>query len=1814
MNPRPKLQAPKTTSSNCSGLVFYTGTSATTGTTFAWSRASVANITPVTNAQSSATINETLTNSTANPITTTYIYTLTANSCIEQDTITALIIPTPSLSSTKTPSAICSNDTFKYKATTATTGATFSWVRMANGNITPSPSALSNNDTISERLTNTSTAPTVVRYVVNLTANGCTKIDTVSLTVNPTPRLTPVPTLQNICNKGILNITLNSATSGTNYNWTRNLNGVTGTGASSGSSITINDTLTNATTNPININYPILLTANGCQNNDTIKALVNPTPKLSNIPTTAGRCGGNAFNFTATSATTGATFAWTRAAITGITPASNTQSSATINESLNNSTTSPIIVSYIYTTTINSCSGNDTIRDTIYPSPSLNSAKNATLCSGTAFNYTATSATAGTGFSWTRPVVTGITTTATPGSGNTITDTLRNNTTAPIVVRYIFTLSANGCSRPDTVSVTVNPRPKLNSTKTITAACSGLVNYTPTSATTGTSFVWNRNAVTGIIPATNSGIGNISETISDTTPNTIVTRYFFTITANGCSELDTLSVSVNPSPILSSNKNPNAVCSGSLFSYTPSSATPSTTFSWSRATVSGISNAANTGTSAISETLINTTTSPILVTYVYTLTANSCSKTDTVRVRINPLPTANITAPRNYICVGDSVLLTADTLPKYTYQWRLNSSSISGANSRFLQVKAIGNYDVVVTDSNGCVRTSSVFNITSKPNPSTKIDTLGPVSVCIGGSIALRADTLAKARFQWFKNGTPLVSDTNRFISALSAGTYSYRVIDSNGCRSISSGTEVFFNTVPTAAASALGSTNFCLGGSTTLTANNAPGSTYQWRKNSLNILGENLQSFEATTSGAYSVRVCNGGCCVVSNTIVVNVDTPPTANISPNTTQNVCMGSTVTLNASTGTGYTYQWQVNGIPITGATSASFTATDSGFYTVNISFGYCTIAPPTVRVNMIPIPPVPFNVLNQVYCQGDTPTPLSASANLGNILKWYTTPTGGTGTTTAPTQSTLISDTFKFYVVQMNAFNCESPRVLQQVIVNPTPQKPIVNDIFYCNGDTAKALTSTLTSGDTLIWYNTRTGGVGSRIAPTPNLTTFGKQVFFVSQKTKFGCEGPRDSIIVTFSDTSSKLIRDTICKNQFVTFNNIQINSSGIYRDTFLNFKGCDSFVTLHLHVKDTSITIIFDTICINHPILFKGQLRTLSGLYLDTLTNKNGCDSFVFFNLIVNDTPSINLFDTICKNSFVFFKNKNINTSGIYRDTFISNKGCDSFVTLHLLVNDTSSTDIFDTICVNDPILFNNQVINVSGIYKDTIFNKFGCDSFIYLHLTVLDTFRTILWDTICANEIRIFGNQNLNKIGIYFDTIIAPNGCFDFITLNLFVKDTSRFIIFDTICKNQPILFNSLLINTTGVYKDTFVNSVGCDSFVYLNLIVNDTPSTQLFDTICHSSFILFNGQRINTSGAYRDTFNSRLNCDSFVTLNLFVIPKVFIDKVTICEKDNYLGYNKTGTYYDTFIENGCERVREIQLTVNPTTFGFITQEICYHDRIYGNIPIGIFLDTLMNANGCDSIVTKEVKVKNKPLTPLNDTFFCEGESVLLQAEEGFYLYTWNDGTTKTNLLVDKPGTYNFVIMDSFRCVDFDTINVNVLPKTEVKILPIASESYETEELFHVIAEVIINDSFDNGRYKWSSNTKLTCDTCNKTSFKLEDQNWIKVTYTNLYQCRSMDSIFFEVAPEPEYIADFPNAFSPNNDTRNDVFGPQTKNVNSIKWNIFNRWGELIYEAQSRTQTWDGTYKGIPQEVGMYIYTGEVEFKNGLKKQLKGEIYLIR
>jgi len=136
--------------------------------------------------------------------------------------------------------------------------------------------------------------------------------------------------------------------------------------------------------------------------------------------------------------------------------------------------------------------------------------------------------------------------------------------------------------------------------------------------------------------------------------------------------------------------------------------------------------------------------------------------------------------------------------------------------------------------------------------------------------------------------------------------------------------------------------------------------------------------------------------------------------------------------------------------------------------------------------------------------------------------------------------------------------------------------------------------------------------------------------------------------------------------------------------------------------------------------------------------------------------------------------------------------------------------------------------------MYRDTLINSQGCDSFVYLSLTVIDTTRKDSFLTICRYQPIVFNGITRNTSGVYRDTFVNARGCDSFLVLNLTVNDSSRKDSFRTICVNKPIVFNGLNLNTTGVYRDTFVNARGCDSFLVLNLTVNDTSRKDSFRTI--------------------------------------------------------------------------------------------------------------------------------------------------------------------------------------------------------------------------------------------------------------------------------------------------------------------------------------------------------------------------------------------
>ena len=86
-------------------------------------------------------------------------------------------------------------------------------------------------------------------------------------------------------------------------------------------------------------------------------------------------------------------------------------------------------------------------------------------------------------------------------------------------------------------------------------------------------------------------------------------------------------------------------------------------------------------------------------------------------------------------------------------------------------------------------------------------------------------------------------------------------------------------------------------------------------------------------------------------------------------------------------------------------------------------------------------------------------------------------------------------------------------------------------------------------------------------------------------------------------------------------------------------------------------------------------------------------------------------------------------------------------------------------------------------------------------------------------------------------------------------------------------------------------------------------------------------------------------------------------------------------------------------------------------------------------------------------------------------------------------------------------------------------------------------------------------------------------------------------------------------PSAFTPNGDGVNDYFKPigSWDGVTSFNFKVFNRWGENIFTSNNSLMKWDGTYKGVPCHMGVYVYYLVIE-KNGIVGRYKGDIILIR
>jgi len=319
---------------------------------------------------------------------------------------------------------------------------------------------------------------------------------------------------------------------------------------------------------------------------------------------------------------------------------------------------------------------------------------------------------------------------------------------------------------------------------------------------------------------------------------------------------------------------------------------------------------------------------------------------------------------------------------------------------------------------------------------------------------------------------------------------------------------------------------------------------------------------------------------------------------------------------------------------------------------------------------------------------------------------------------------------------------------------------------------------------------------------------------------------------------------------------------------------------------------------------------------------NEGSCASYDTVVLTVNTTSRRTLTQSICNGSSYLFNGVNRTTAGTYKDTFLNIKGCDSIVTLVLSIKPSSTRTISQNICSGSSYLFNGISRTTTGVYLDTFLNYVSCDSVVTLNLNVKANSSSSISQTVCTGSSILFNGVLRTGSGIFKDTLVNYLSCDSVITLSLTVSSTLTASINTIICGGNSIVFNGIPRTMSGSYLDTFTSYAGCDSILTLNLIVKPSSTGEINQTICNGAVYLFNGINRTTGGMYKDTFPNYLGCDSIVTLNLIVHS---VD-ILVTQSGSTLSASLTGAAYQWInCNNGNSAISgEINQSYTPTSNG--------------------------------------------------------------------------------------------------------------------------------------------------------------------------------------------------------------------------------------------------------------------------------------------------
>lgn len=1729
------------------------------------------------------------TNNGSSAISGIVVVTPTANGCVGvNDTFNVFVQPLPFVSNNPLGQIVCSSlPSIPVVFTGNVAGATYTWNLTGTTNLQPG-ALINGTDSIpSQTLSTITTANGDASYTIVPSANGCTgnQVNYV-YTIAPNPDVL-LPVAQTICSgNATAVVTPSSSVPGVTFNWTATATGgITGFTASGVNSI--------PSFNPVNpspstqtITYTITPTANGCAGSSvTYVITVQPSVVVNLNPALQTFCnGGNSLPISATTTTPGAVLNWTAQGPVSLSGWSGSGIGDVPAFNLVNSGNQIDSLLLIYTPSFAGCNGVvDTALIVVFPTPNVvANPANQTICSGGGTNIAFSGNVQNTTFSWV-PSANALVSGTTTASGNVLQDILTQSGNTSTLVTYTITPTANNCpGAAIQVPVTILPIPVLTPQPDI-QVCStqpvAPINFASTVA--GTNVSWtNSNTGIGLPPTGNGNIPGYNAPIHNG-PGVLSGQIIVRPSAAGCFGIsDTFNLVVNPQPLVTLNPANSTICSNQITAIGLSSVLPGTTFSWVVNSGGLIGTSAGNG-NLIAQTLTNPGITTLTAQYIITPTLNGCvGPNDTATVSVTPAAQLNVvTGPTNFCSGGTTNVQLSSPVPGATFTWTLSGGAsivgdLPGNGPTIIQTltnpsNAIDSVTYnIVPAFNGCALAPTSVTIVVNPIPAA-IATPDTSTICSGNTTGIQLiSPVANTTFNWTVNAPASITGASAGNGQQIGQTLSNNTLISD---------QVVYNI--------------------TYSANGCPGAPIQ--------AVVNVNPVAPAAANPSNLTVCSGQPFQIALSSPVNG-----ATLSWTTSPNGNVGG-----ASAGAGDTIS-QTLTTAVAGGQVVN--------YLVTATFQNCPgpllVVP--VTVNALPVinPGLP-----QTFCLNSPAVNLQGFSPAGGSWSGagITTPQPGTFT---PSVAGVGAHPITYSYTDPLT-NCSNSASINMV-VNPLPTISYTHDTLVCVNAPINLVNTTVgASQHAWIFGNGTNSNLPNPIQayPAPGLYTIS-----YTATTSLGCSaGANSTIRVITAPIASFVFAPTVgCAPLQVAFNNQTIAYTANY---LWNLGNGNTSNQVNPPVTTYLGSTTADTL---YPISLTATNQCGTSTFIDTLRVLSQPVAFFGTNVSVGCSP---LTIQLSQNSFGGPTSYSWNF-GNGTASAAALPGPQTFI-----YNGPNDTTYYITLTVTNPCGSSTHVDSIRVLPNNItpFFNTnptSGCAP-LAVNFTNFTTGATVYnWDFGDGNVSNAVSPSHTFLTGGSYNVMLAANnGCaFDttYFTVNVIPQPSVSFVVAqDSLCEGVNVQFintspnlsnlfwtfgdgnTSTLTNPIhayaqgGTYNVSMVGTAqgtGCTDTAFGTVFIKPgvDVAINLSDSIgCAPFLVQFQdvGQgAIFHQWDYGDgqTGASASPTHTFLTFGTYITQLV---------GSNQWGCTDTATanIWVNPVPNASFTVPPINTCVYPATFqvtntssgangyqwnlGNGQTSVQFEPVITYNQPDTFNIQLVAsNVFGCtdtavQSVIMNQNVVANFQVTPEVGCAPHKTDLVDLSTGADTWYWTFGDGDSSFVQnpihIYQNPGVYTVTLIASNQvgCADTLTLTNAVL----VNPSPVAAFMSTPPERSFLTPVVDLMDLSTGGisAFYEMGNGQVNTLLNGQYIYPSPDTGTYIISQIVINEFGCTDTAFSTIRLFGETSLYVPTAFTPNDDGKNDVFRAYGFHVFEYELQIFNRWGELIFETDDIMEAWNGT-----------------------------------